>query len=511
MPTVARLGNYLGLAKDGWRLSRARTDEARRRARKHLIERMGRLRSLPQKLGQIIGFSTGDLASAEDFAAIQESAEPLPLQTVRPILESEWGQPLERVVREIGADAKAASLGQVHRAVLRDGREVAIKVQYPGIRDAVYLDLKLLGWLSLPVGDLRRGFDLAGYREVILNDIERELDYRQEAEFQRAFCRWAEAEPFLVVPQIVDELSTGKVLISHWEEGDHWRDVRNSWEPREKNELGKGLLAFLHEGLFQRGLLHADWHPGNFRFRRTGVGVQLLLYDFGCVYRPSDEDRFTLLRLIRAACRQDESPYPLFLKLGFRDDYLQSMCGKLPALCKVLFEPYAAEFPYDVRDWELGKRFADILGDDRWNFRIAGPPSLIFLLRAFHGLLFYVGGLPARAAWNQIIEPLFEQFAGPMQNLQLPGNGPLTSDIVTLAEHLKIRVQENGQTKAQITFRASVIENLETLIDDELKARIEKQGVKLDEIVADVRRSGYAPGNVFQLTDGSKQVSVWLE
>jgi predicted unusual protein kinase regulating ubiquinone biosynthesis (AarF/ABC1/UbiB family) len=472
---------------------------------------MGRLRSLPQKLGQIIAFSTGDLESADDFAALHESAEPLPLQTVRPILEAAWGQPLERVVRDIAADAKAASLGQVHRAVLRDGREVAIKVQYPGIRDAVYLDLKLLGWLSLPVGDLRRGFDLAGYQEVILNDIERELDYRQEAEFQRAFCRWAEDDPFLAVPQVIDELCTSNVLVSEWQEGDHWGDVQKSWDPREKNELAKGLVNFFHQGLFQRGLLHADWHPGNLRFRRTAAGVQLLLYDFGCVYQPSDEHRWALLRLIRATCRQEESPYPLFLKLGFRDDLLQPLSAKLPALCKVLFEPYAAEYPYDLRDWELGERFGDILGDDRWNFRIAGPACLIFLMRSFHGLLHYVNGLQARIAWCQVIQSQFERFAVPMQNLQLPPNGQHASDFGALAQHLKIRVKENGQTKVQITFRAAVIENLETLIEDDIKERIERQGVKLSELVADVRRRCYAPGDVFQLTDGSKQVSVWLE
>jgi predicted unusual protein kinase regulating ubiquinone biosynthesis (AarF/ABC1/UbiB family) len=388
---------------------------------------------------------------------------------------------------------------------------VAIKVQYPGIREAVHLDLKLLGWLSVPVGDLRRGFDLSGYREVILNDIERELDYRQEAEFQRAFCRWADDNPFLAVPKLVDELCTSNVLVSQWEEGDHWRDVQKSWNPREQDELGNRLTEFFHQGLFQRGLLHADWHPGNLRFRRTDFGVQLLLYDFGCVYQPSDEDRFTLLRLIRAACRQDESPYPLFLRLGFRDDYLQPMCKKVPALCKVLFEPYGAEFPYDLRNWQLGERFGDILGDDRWNFRIAGPPALIFLLRAFQGLLVYVKQLQARTEWNQIVRPLFEQFVDPLQKLQLPPNSQQANDFGALAQHLKIRVQENGQTKVQVTFRASVIENLETLIEDEIKERIERQGVKLNQLVADVRRRCYAPGSVFQLTDGAKEVSVWLE
>lgn len=509
--TVSRIGTYLGLAKDGWKLSHARTDEAQRIARKHLVERMGRLRSLPQKLGQIIGFSNGDVESAGDYSVLEEAAEPLSLDVVQPILESEWEKPLGRVVRDISADAKAASLGQVHRAELRDGRVVAVKIQYPGIRDAVLLDLKLLGWLSRPVGNLRRGFDISGYRDAILNDLERELDYRSEAEFQRAFSAWAASDPFLRVPEVVGELSTSKVLVSRWEEGDHWRDVQNIWTSQEKQQLGVGLIEFFHEGLFQRGLLHADWHPGNLRFRRTGGAIQLLLYDFGCVYRPDAEHRLALLRLIRAACRQDEAPYPLFLKLGFRDEYLQVMGRKLPALCRVLFEPYAAEYAYDLCDWRLGERLGDILGDDRWNFRIAGPPDLVFLLRAFHGLLYYLARLGVRTAWSRVIEPSFVRFAGELQSLELQRPNQQADGFEGLARELKIRVTENGRTKAQITHRASAIDNLTALIDDELTARIERQGVRLDELVADVRRRCYAPGEIFRSSEGAKEITVWLE
>jgi len=509
--TVQRLGHYAAMAKDGWRIRHGRTDDVQSRARKHLAERMGRLRGLPQKLGQMISFSSGDAESTQDYAALQENAEPLPLSTVRPILESEWGRPVDQVVQEIAAGANAASLGQVHRATLNDGREVAVKVQYPGIREAIQLDLKMLGWLSLPVGNLRRGFDLAGYADVILNDIDKELNYAQEAEFQRAFSSWAQEDSFLAVPNVVDELSTSKVLVTEWQEGDHWNEVQTAWTEQEKNELGGALVRFFHEGLFQRALLHADWHPGNLRFRRSDTGVELLLYDFGCVYRPSDEERLTLLRLIRATHQEDEPPYPLFAKLGFQEDYLEPLASKLPALCKVLFEPYAVEYPYNLDDWRLGERFSDILGDDRWNFRIAGPPSLIFLLRAFHGLLFYTSGLEARVPWNRVVRPLFKRFAEDMRGLQLPAINDATNDFGSLAKHLKIRVVDDGRTKVQLTHRASAIDNLDDLLDEPLKKRIDDQGINLSEVVASVRRGGYRPGNVFDLDDDKKQILVWLE
>ncbi len=509
--SASRLGTYLGLAKDAWQLKWSSSDKVREHARKHLLERLGRLRSLPQKLGQMIGFSHAQGEAADDFSKLEEGGEPLPLATIQPILESEWRRPLSQIVREISPQANAASLGQVHRATLHDGREVAIKVQYPGMREAILFDLKMLGWLSVPLGNLQRGFDLDGYRATILSDLERELDYRQEAAFQREFSAWGASSDFLIVPQVIDELSTAKVLVSRWEEGDHWREVQQSWSPAEQQSLGRKLVEFFHEGLFGRGILHADLHPGNVRFLRSGEQVRLLLYDFGCVYRPSETDRLALLRLIRTTCQHDESPYALFRLLGFREDFLRALDRKLPALCKVLFEPYSADCAYDIRDWRLGERVSDVLGEDRWNFRMAGPPELIFLMRAFHALIYYLEGLQACTSWSHVIRPLLKRYADDMQNLQLPKSEHVAQSFAGLAEWLRIRVTDDGATKVQITYRASAIDDLETLIDKDLQERLLKQGIQIKELVSSVRRRCYAPGDVFRLVEGSKEVAVWLE
>ena len=127
--------------------------------------------------------------------------------------------------------------------------------------------------------------------------------------------------------------------------------------------------------------------------RCSGGQVQLLLYDFSCTYQPTDDERRTLARLIQATVYRNESPWPLFLKLGSDQEYLELLADKLPALCRVLFEPFCAEYPSDPADWRLGERVSDILGPGRLNFRIAGPAGLVFLLRAFYGLTYYLQGL----------------------------------------------------------------------------------------------------------------------
>ena len=164
------------MARDAYRLRATDQEHVRAQVRCHLITRMGKMRESPQKLGQMLSFfqQTNEEDAAGQYATLQGQAEPLPLEVVRPMMESAWGCNLEDALSEIDPVAQAASLGQVLRATTRSGTEVAVKVPYPGIHDAVIADLKLLGWHSIPVGNLRRGFDLSSYRETILEDLDRE-------------------------------------------------------------------------------------------------------------------------------------------------------------------------------------------------------------------------------------------------------------------------------------------------------------------------------------------------
>jgi len=369
----------------------------------------------------------------------------------------------------------------------------------------------MLGWLSIPVGNLRRGFDLSAYQAVILEDLNRELDYRHEAQLQAAFADWSDGCQWLVVPRPIDALSTDSVLVSEWEEGERWQDVKRDWSELHRRKLARILVRFFIEGLFQHGLLHADWHPGNFRFRRRGDDISLLVYDFGCVFQPTLTQRLTLLRLIRATGHRDEPPLPLLMALGFNEQYLEPMVDKLPALCQVMFEPFISEAPYDVSRWRLGERIGDILGDDRWNFRIAGAPQLIFLLRAMHGLNFYLQGLGQAVSWSHELKPHLQALGNDADRIVLPSPSVEGRGFASLSKYLKIRVQVDGETKVQLTSPASAIDDLEELLPSDVKRRIDELEIDLASLVSDVRRRGYTPGEVFRLEDAGKQIEAWLE
>ncbi|MCP4505141.1 MAG: hypothetical protein GY826_01940, partial [Fuerstiella sp.] len=156
---------------------------------------------------------------------------------------------------------------------------------------------------------------------------------------------------------------------------------------------------------------------------------------------------------------------------------------------RVRFEPFCCEYPYDVTEWNLAERVSDILGDDRWNFRIAGPARMVFLLRAFHGLAYYFGGLGTPVFWQKAFTSCVGGLSDDMANLQIPPEKAPKCDFDSMARYLKIRVVEDGRTKVELTQYASTIEHHDELLDEEVKGRINEQKIDLKQIVSDVRRS----------------------
>ncbi|WP_207396383.1 ABC1 kinase family protein [Bremerella alba] len=506
--SIRRTWNYAQLAKDAVKVRWSHDEKAQLAAQKLVADRLGRMRGLPQKMGQMMAFSA-DPSEQDAFGSLYESADPLPWSAIRPILQTAWDIDPDTLFQEIDPHGKAASLGQVHAATRHDGRKLAIKIQYPGIHNAVMTDLAAIGWLAKPFGNLSDGFNLEGYRHTILEGLKTELDYRQEATAQADFADGPGRSPWVIVPRVEQELSCENILVSEWIDGETWQEVQSQWSPEEKTVLGRRLLFWFLESLFEHGQLHADLHPGNVRFLRTSDGPKIVLYDFGSVYHMNVTERITLLRYIQATRQQSEAPLPFLVALGFRHELLEPIADRLPALSRVLLEPFCVDHPYDTSDWRLSERLNDLLGDERMNFRIAGPPGLLYLLRSFHAMITYLAGLDAKVLWCRALQSHVATHQHAMGQLNLPSLP--TQDYKALAKHLKVQVLRDGQLKASVTLAAAAIDRLEKFLDDETLRRIKQERIDLVEIVRDVRRRGYVPGDVFELTDPHREVKVWLE
>ena len=225
-----------------------------------------------------------------------------------------------------------------------------------------------------------------------------------------------------------------------------------------------------------------------------------------------EQERLTLLRLIHDTYHAPEAdPYPFFLALGFDAATLEPLRQKLAALCRVMFDPFSTPMKYDLRFWRRSERISDVLGDDRWNFRISGPARLIFLMRAFHGLVYYLRELQEPVSWTQFLRPLISKHGEAMERIDLPEPADPRSSFACLAKHLCIKVTDSGTVKAKVTLPAEAIDELQNIIDPPVQEKIEARGITLDSLVRKARKSQYVPQPIFTLDDGPKRYEVWLE
>jgi len=394
----SRAVGYVGLARHARRLKRDSDRVVRENSRLHVVTRLGKLRGLPQKIGQVVSMR-GDDESAAAYEKLTDSSQPLPWKQVRKTLAKAWGCRVEKHVTWVDPEGFGASLGQVHKARLHDGREVAIKIQYPGIRQAVMNDLRMLGWLVGQAIGLPRDADFSDYRREVLRNLEEELDYRIEAEHQRRYRALACDSPGWCVPEVLNELSNEMVLTSIWETGERI-DAAARWPEAERERLARILIEGFLGMLFDHGLLHADPHPGNYRFVRSPEGPKVVLYDFGSVSTITPQRRAALLKVLETATTQSGDPYAALVALDFAPAVLDPIRDRLTGICRTLFEPVWQPGKYAFESGRLMENASTALGDGVVRLWMSIPAHLLFIFRAFNGLRWYLDRLGAGPSWS---------------------------------------------------------------------------------------------------------------
>jgi len=378
----------LGLGKRiGGRSAEIVAAEIQQRTAEQIFRVLGELKGGAMKMGQALSIFEAALPPeiAGPYRAtltkLQESAPPLPARTVHQVLLGDLGENWRDNFAEFDDQpVAAASIGQVHAATWRDGRRVAVKIQYPGAGNAIINDFTQLSRIGRLFGVLMPGLDVKPLLDELRARVAEELDYELEAAAQQAFADAYRGDPDISVPNVV--AGTPHVLVSEWMGGTPLARIIADGTQEQRNRAGILLTRFLFSGPARAGLLHADPHPGNFRLLDDG---RLGVLDFGAVDRLPDGLPPFFGRLLRImhednpdiGAVENELRANGFLKEGIRVDL-----DALRAFLGPLAEPSKVECFRFTREWMRGEaaRVTDMSASNiSRKFNV--PPSYVLIHR----------------------------------------------------------------------------------------------------------------------------------
>jgi predicted unusual protein kinase regulating ubiquinone biosynthesis (AarF/ABC1/UbiB family) len=381
-----------------------------------LVDQLGQMRGAAMKVGQMISMADFDgLPEAEQgelqrkLAALRDDIPPVPFADLEKLMRQEFGGPLERVFSDFDECAfAAASIGQVHRATTVEGEDVVVKIQYPGVAESVESDLRNARLLLPLVKRLAPGLNAKALAAELRERIVEELDYELEAQNQRRIERLMRGHPFVSIPRVRTDISTRRVLVSEYVEGERFEVVRRT-DRAERDRYGEIVFRFFFGLLYRDGIALGDPHPGNYLLRPDR---RVCFLDFGLL-RDVDAARVAAERAIALAVRDDDAPA---LKAALVDGgYLPAdRAGTVQAdwalgLMRMATEWYAVPgerrfAPGDARrgrDRERPDAEQRAASKHQLNQFTVPPASL--LIRRMHGIVAVVlGQLRAGADWGAI-------------------------------------------------------------------------------------------------------------
>jgi predicted unusual protein kinase regulating ubiquinone biosynthesis (AarF/ABC1/UbiB family) len=378
---------------------------------------LSRSKGVLMKVGQILSFvdtsavlegQYGEVYRAA-LASLQADAEPMDPVLVAAVVESELGRPPEQLFAEFSPEPiAAASIGQVHTARLHDGTEVAVKVQYPGVAQAIADDLAntelLFTFVKIIKGVVPqfRNFDVRAIADEMTERISEELDYGTELANQMEFADHYRGHPFARVPEVFPELSSDRVLTMEMVHGRRWTEI-DDVDQELRNRWGEAIDRFFFGTIARFGIFNADPHPGNYLFHDDG---SVTFLDFGCVKRLSPAARRGFWGMPEAAIANDaDRLMSNLIEHGFIRADNRPPPDKLLAWCRGNFASLHQPQPFTFTPEFAAETVGHMASMDKEVMRCVTVPSdFVFTNRIFFGLYSILGALRATADWMAIFQ-----------------------------------------------------------------------------------------------------------
>ncbi|MEI7886613.1 MAG: AarF/ABC1/UbiB kinase family protein [Actinomycetes bacterium] len=419
--TLAQVGaktgtNFVNMKARGLLATEQRRSELREefelQTAEQVTEVLGNMRGAMMKLGQMASYLDQGLPEPvrQALAQLQSNAPPMAYSLVAQVIQEELGGEPDQIFAEFERDPlAAASIGQVHLATTHAGQKVAVKVQYPGVDQAIASDLENTELLFHMMGMLFPGMNPAPIVAELQERLVEELDYVLEAEHQRLFSRAYLGHPYIHIPEVVSELSTSRVLTTEFAEGVPFSEAI-AWSDEERQLTAECLYRFAFGSIYQLHAFNGDPHPGNYVFRPGG---QITFLDFGLCKRFTQDEVQVFEEMIQAMVLDRD--------IGAFRAIIQGI-GILPADLKVDDEDlqeyfgHFYEFVLDDNVMEITpeyssqsvRQFFDLSGPHSAIMKAANlPASMVIIQRINLGLFALFGDLQARGNWRLIAEELW--------------------------------------------------------------------------------------------------------
>ena len=390
-------------------------DDLALRSADEVAEELGAMKGVLMKLGQMASYIYEDMPATfrASMSRLQQKAPPMTPELAASVIRAELGAAPERVFAEWDPmPFAAASIGQVHRAITRDGRAVAVKVQYPGIARSITSDLRNVGLLRRIVGAAFPGLDTRSFVDEVAVRLAEEVDYVREAESQELFARYYDGHPYARVPHVVGELSTPRVLTSELVVGSSFEELL-TWDQHERDLAAETIHRFVFRSLYRLHAFNGDPHPGNYLFHRGG---RVTFLDFGLTKLFTDADLAPLVDAVRFLVI--EKDYEAFRGALERAGFLRP---DAPVDTAVVVDRFALFYRTALRDEpititpqfasEIVRRFFDARGPLAPYSDV--PREYVIMQRINLGLYALLGALNATANWRRIAEEIWPFRNGP--------------------------------------------------------------------------------------------------
>jgi len=410
LPTTA-LGRFSRTGSTGFRIGRAmlatRRGDADREidveAIAKIVGSLGQLKGITMKVGQLMSYI--DVALPDELrnalSVLQTHAQPMPIERVHDILRQELGGRADDLLANLEATPiAAASIGQVHRARLPDGEQVAVKVQYPEVESAIESDFKPAAIGSTISSIIYPGAKIDDFIVEARSRFLEECDYIHEAAVQRRFATIYDGHPVITVPAIHEAYCSRRVLTSSWLNGSHF-DAFLAGNPSQstRNRIGEALFGFYVGSLFEHALYNCDPHPGNYLFLEDSrVGM----LDYGCTREFGPAFVAKLAQLTRAVHRDEHDLlHRAFLDLGMVRDGRPYDFNIARGLVRAFYGPMLRDA---VQAVDLGEAMSmrQLFEGKRELMKLRLPGEFLFLFRIRFGLMSVLAKLGARANWYQL-------------------------------------------------------------------------------------------------------------